>query len=167
MPSSLAVIHSSTLVCSTRPPVSVCGTGRRKVQTGRFFLGAATRRCRLARRLGVLSRASARFNGRFRLPAGGSPLRRRRSPAPGTGMLTRCPSGVRSRCALRPRLTLIRLALIRKPWSCGGRVSHPPCRYSCLHLLFPPLQHGSRRTFAAAGMLPYRASLHPTLRHAA
>ena len=56
---------------------------------------------------------------------------------------------------LRPRLTLIRLALIRKPWSFGVRVSHPHYRYLCLHLLFQPLQHTLRSIFAATGMLPY------------
>ena len=50
---------------------------------------------------------------------------------------------------LRPRLTLIRLALIRKPWSFGVRVSHPHYRYLCLHLLFQTLQHALRHTFSA------------------
>ena len=50
---------------------------------------------------------------------------------------------------LRPRLTLIRLALIRKPWSFGVRVSHPHYRYLCLHLLFQTLQHALRHTFDA------------------
>jgi hypothetical protein len=50
---------------------------------------------------------------------------------------------------LRPRLTLIRLALIRKPWSSGVRVSHPHYRYLCLHLLFQTLQHALRHTFDA------------------
>ena len=45
------------------------------------------------------------------------------------------------RLRLRSRLTLIRLALIRKPWSFGVRVSHPHYRYLCLHLLFQTLQH--------------------------
>ena len=61
-----------------------------------------------------------------------------------------------SRLCLRSRLTLIRLALIRNPWSYGGRVSRPPCRYLFLHLLFPPLQQDSRLTFGATGMLPYQ-----------
>ena len=37
---------------------------------------------------------------------------------------------------LRSRLTLIRLALIRKPWSCGVRVSRPHYRYLCRQSLF-------------------------------
>ena len=65
--------------------------------------------------------------------------------------------GLAFRLILRPRLTLNRLSLFRKPWSSGGRVSHPPYRYLCLHLLFHPLQHASRRTFCADGMLPYRS----------
>ncbi len=55
--------------------------------------------------------------------------------------------GVASRLALRPRLTLIRLALIRNPWSSGVGVSRPHCRYLFLHLLFRTLQRGSRPAF--------------------
>src|SRR5699024_7390254 len=61
------------------------------------------------------------------------------------------------RLILRARLTLIRLTLIRKPWSCGGRVSRPPYRYLCLHLLFHTLHNSSRYYFNANGMLPYRS----------
>ena len=62
------------------------------------------------------------------------------------------------RVRLRTRLTLIRLALIRKPWSFGERVSRPLYRYLCLHFLFQPLQHSLRYTFGATGMLPYHSS---------
>ena len=55
--------------------------------------------------------------------------------------------GYALRLLLRSRLTLIRLALIRNPWSYGGRVSRPPYRYLSLHLLFRDLQQGSRPTF--------------------
>jgi hypothetical protein len=34
---------------------------------------------------------------------------------------------------LRGRLTLLRLALSRNPWTFGEGVSHPLCRYSCHH----------------------------------
>ncbi len=37
---------------------------------------------------------------------------------------------------LRGRLTLLRLALSRNPWTFGDRVSHPVCRYSCQHSHF-------------------------------
>ena len=64
--------------------------------------------------------------------------------------------GLAVRLSLRARLTLIRLALIRKPWSFGGQVSRLPYRYLYLHLLFHLLQNASRRAFGADGMLPYR-----------
>ena len=68
------------------------------------------------------------------------------------------------RLILRSRLTLIRLAWIRNPWSFGGRVSRPPSRYLCLHLLFHALQHPSRDTFPVRGMLPYHSLKSPGLR---
>ena len=58
---------------------------------------------------------------------------------------------------LRTRLTLFRLTLNRNPWAYGGRVSHPSCRYSCLHFRFQKLHHTSRCGFDAAGMLPYQS----------
>ena len=67
--------------------------------------------------------------------------------------------GCAVRLCLRARLTLIRLALIRKPWSSGEEVSRLLCRYSYLHLLFHKLQHASRHAFSAGGMLPYRYSI--------
>ena len=57
--------------------------------------------------------------------------------------------------AIRSRLTLIRLALIRNPWSYGEEVSRLLYRYLYLHLLFRPLQQRSSATFVAVGMLPY------------
>ena len=63
------------------------------------------------------------------------------------------------RLCLRPRLTLIRLTLIRNPWAIGGRGFHPPYRYLCLHLLFRKLHRSSRSGFGAGGMLPYHCTL--------
>ena len=60
------------------------------------------------------------------------------------------------RLSLRPRLTPVRLSLTGNPWSFGVGVSRPHCRYLCLHLLFQPVQHVSRRTFLHVGMLPYQ-----------
>ena len=40
---------------------------------------------------------------------------------------------------LRGRLTLLRLALSRNPWTFGERVSHPLYRYSCQHSRFRSL----------------------------
>ena len=97
-----------------------------------------------------------RFNVLFRQHAGFPLLRRRVARGPGAGILTGSPSGRALRLPLRPRLTLIRLALIRNPWSLGGRVSRPPYRYLYLHLLFHNLQHISRYIFDDDGMLPYQ-----------
>ena len=75
--------------------------------------------------------------------------------------------GCASRLPLRSRLTLIRLALIRNPWSSGEGVSRPLCRYLYLHLLFRCVQRVSRHAFARSGMLPYRYKSIPRLRHRA
>ena len=90
---------------------------------------------------------STRFNALFRQCAGVSLLRRHIALRTGNGIFTVYPSTSALRLRLRSRLTLIRLALIRNPWSCGGRVSRPPYRYLYLHLLFRYLQQGSRLTF--------------------
>src|SRR5690606_10610254 len=98
------------------------------------------------------------FNGLFRQSAAVSLLRHHIAVIKSTGILTSCPSACPFRVSLRPRLTLIRLALIRKPWSFGGRVSHPPYRYLCLHLLFHAVHHQSPDGFAPHGMLPYQCN---------
>ena len=123
-------------------------------------------RCLLARRLAVLSSSARRpdlpglriptlFNGLFRQSAAVSLLRPRFTPGDSNGIFTVSSIGSASRLPLRSRLTLIRLALIRKPQSFGGRVSRPPYRYSYLHLLFHALQRRSSAIFNAHGMLPY------------
>ena len=70
------------------------------------------------------------------------------------------------RARLRGRLTLLRLALSRNPWTFGESVSHTLCRYSRQHSHFPALQPISRSTFTAQGTLRYHASrrTHPQLR---
>jgi len=86
-----------------------------------------------------------RFNHPFRRMAAASLLRPRFAMRAGTGILTGPTSAPppSQRVRLSSRLTLIRLALIRKPWTSGVRVSHPHCRYSCLHLPFRTLQRAS------------------------
>ena len=83
------------------------------------------------------------FNRLFRQPAGLSLLRPRVTPRGSNGILTVSSIGVAARLSLRSRLTLIRLALIRKPQSSGEGVSRPLYRYLYLHLLFQTLQPGS------------------------
>ena len=72
------------------------------------------------------------------------------------GILTVSSIGFALRLILRSRLTLIRLALIRNPWSFGEEVSRLLYRYLYLHLLFQKLQNTSRYFFDVAGMLPYQ-----------
>ena len=108
-----------------------------------------------------------RFNALFRQCADVSLLRLHVAHTDGNGIFTVCPSNLALRLLLRPRLTLIRLALIRNPWSFGGRVSRPPYRYLSLHLLFRDLQLGSRQTFCdyRNAPLPIRLFRHiPQLR---
>ena len=94
------------------------------------------------------------FNALFRQRAGVSLPRHSVAVTRSDGILTVSAIGVASRLSLRTRLTLIRLALIRKPWSYGEGVFRPLCRYLCLHLLFRALQRGSARTFNASRNAP-------------
>ena len=64
-------------------------------------------------------------------------------------MLTGSSIGSSLRMPLRSRLTLIRLALIRNPWSYGEEVSRLLYRYLYLHLLLQTLQNTSRYAFDA------------------
>ncbi len=57
---------------------------------------------------------------------------------------------------LRDRLTLSRLALLRKPWAIGEGVSHPLYRYSCQHGLLCKLHMTSRPRFNTYTMLSYQ-----------
>ena len=112
---------------------------------------------RLLRWICLPQSTSTPFNRLFRQPAEVSLPRHHFSPSNSTGILTGSSIGYAIRLLLRSRLTLIRLALIRKPQSFGVGVSFPHYRYSYLHLLFQPLQNPSPDTFNAIGMLPYQS----------
>ena len=101
------------------------------------------------------TRLSTLFNQLFRQLADVSLLCHYFTLYIGNGIFTVSSIGDAVRLGLRSRLTLIRLALIRNPWSYGEGVSRPLYRYLYLHLLFQKLQHTSRYIFCAAGMLPY------------
>ena len=90
---------------------------------------------------------STLFNLLFRLQADVSLLRLRVTPTFSNGILTVSAIGCAVRLRLRARLTLIRLALIRNPWSCGEEVSCLLYRYLYLHLLFHCLQSVSKQAF--------------------
>lgn len=109
---------------------------------------------RLLLRICLEQSASTPFNGLFRQSAALSRLRLHVTPTGSTGILTGSAIGLAVRLSLRTRLTLIRLALIRKPWSCGVRVTLPHYRYSCLHLLFHTLHQTSRFGFNAEWNAP-------------
>ena len=90
---------------------------------------------------------STLFNLLFRLQADVSLLRLRITLTFSNGILTVSAIGGAVRLGLRARLTLIRLALIRNPWSCGEEVSRLLYRYLYLHLLFHCLQSVSKQAF--------------------
>ena len=158
--------HSSTFGYSPRPPVSVSGTGGNYLKLRGFSWKSDYSHYPFVRRLTVLSGFST-FGG-FACQTYTYALQRtipsvRGLVTPSSSHSSNCQYrninllsiGISFRINLRARLTLIRLTLIRKPWSFGVRVSHPHYRYLCLHLLFQSLQQTFRYIFAATGMLPY------------
>ena len=164
------MIHSSTLGSSPSPPVSVYGTGCTRLCRRRFSWESTYRHCQLVRRLVVLSGLATEKLLTFPysyLPSTGISVSRRAchssvaplTPCTGNGIFTICPSDLPFRVILRPRLTLIRLTLFRKPGGFGVHVSLMHCRYLCLHLLFRPLQHTLRYTFSAGRNAPLPLAL--------
>ena len=127
LPSSLTVNHSSALVYSTRLRVSVCGTGTLRIKFSGFswkfdythywivLADAPYSQGRLLPRICLGQSTSTPFNGLFRQSAALSLLRLHVTPKGSTGILTCSAIGITVRLSLRTRLTLIRLALIRKP----------------------------------------------------
>ena len=127
LPSSLTVNHSSALVYSTRLRVSVCGTGTSRIKFSgfsreyvythyyRFPKELVYYQVRLSLWICLQRSASTPFNGLFRQSAALSRLRLHVTPTGSTGILTGSAIGLAVRLSLRTRLTLIRLALIRKP----------------------------------------------------
>ena len=102
------------------------------------------------------------FNLQFRLQAAVSLLRLHVTRTVSNGILTVSSIGLAIRLILRTRLTLGRLTLPRKPWSCGEGASHPLYRYLYLHLLFQTLQSTSRYAFGADWNAPLPIIIDPT-----
>ena len=157
MPSSLAVIHSSTSGYSPRPPVSVYGTGPMPLHASRLFLPVhfPALSARPWTR-GTVGFQVSPYGLQPTIPSvGGSSIPGSAlGPACGYRNLNRFYISSPSRVPISPRLTLIRLTLFRKPWACGARVAPARCRYSCLHFLFRTLQNPSRDAFAAVRNAP-------------
>ena len=167
LPSSLAMILSSTLGYSPHPPVSVwvrappadydafLGSGL----TSTISLPVGSEYCRGSAwwpadlPAGRPTPFNARPSGRGSVT---SASRLSLALEGGTGIFNRFAIVYALRLRLRSRLTLIRLALIRNPWVFGGRVFHPSCRYSCLQFRFQKFHGVSQLRFSTAGMLPYR-----------
>ena len=122
---------------------------RYSIARGLSILSASARQADLPTR-----RLPTSFNLRFRRQAGVSLLRLHIAPISSNGIFTVSSIGYAVRLRLRARLTLIRLALIRNPWSFGERGSRPLYRYLYLHLLFHHLQHSSRNTFCGSWNAP-------------
>ena len=127
LPSSLTTNHSSALVYSTRSRVSVYGTGDYMVKLSGFSWrlgyvhyriapkGAPYYKGRLWMRTLLHPSTPTPFNRLFRQPAVLSLPRLRIAHIVSNGILTVSSIGDPQRVSLRTRLTLIRLALIRKP----------------------------------------------------
>src|SRR5690606_6720964 len=161
------MIHSSTLEFSSRIPVSVCGTGFYNLKLSGFSWKSDYLHYPRPRRFAVLSAFSKTggfayqsytYSFQRSIP---SDRGRVTTPSPHRsykkyGIINPLSIEFPLRVLLRPRLTLIRLALIRIPAPFGGQGSRLPYPYLCRLLLFQKLQRNSRHTFAAAGMLPYR-----------
>ena len=115
LPSSLTVNLSSALVCSTRPPVSVYGTGLGMVKFSGFSREPVYHCYPIARGLSVLSRStseadlptsdlSTRFNVLFRQHASVSLLRLHITHIKGNRIFTVCPSNTPCGFSLGPDL---------------------------------------------------------------
>ena len=117
---------------------------------------------RISRRICLPESTPTPFNHLFRQVAAVSLLRPRVTTCGSNGIFTVSAIGYAVRLCLRARLTLIRLALIRKPWSFGEGVSRPLYRYLYLHLLFHTLQNTSRYAFDAEWNAPLPIRMYST-----
>ena len=135
LPRSLTMVLPIALVCSTHPPVSVCGTGSWRLPRGFSRKHGLTH---FASRLRPAPRPSR--GARFTTPRPTCDHGDVQNPAELPFFVTPSVIAPRRRCrnvdllcigyAFRPRLssrlTLGGLALPRKPWVYGGGVFHAP-----------------------------------------
>ena len=153
LPSSLTIVLPIALVCSTHPPVSVCGTGSSRLPRGfsrKYGLTHFTQSLRPppqpSRKAHFTTFQPTWHHGDvqnpaelpfFVAPSVIAPRRRCRN------VYLLC-IGYAFRPRLSSRLTLGGLALPRNP-----------SRYSCQHSHFRPVHRGSSLGFAPDGKLPY------------
>ena len=124
-----------------------------------FLASMLPLRCRVVRGLPVLSRLGLPTPVQPSIPSDGG------SATPGSHTLlqserrniNRLVIGFPSRVPLSPRLTLIRLALFRKPWVFGGGVS-TPLVVTHAYIFFSGRSRKPRGSPSApTGMLPYHS----------
>ena len=159
LPSSLAMIHSSTLGFSPHPPVSVYGTGRYTLHDPLIFLQvclpALSAPPKLCGTVGVQSPYALQPS----IPSdGGSFTSRSHSDLScECRNINRLAIMCASRLPLRSRLTLIRLTLFRKPGVFGVNISiFIVVTYAYIFFSGRSRKsHGSPST--PTGMLPYHA----------
>ncbi len=169
LPSSLTWFLSRTLVYSTIPPVSVCGTDA-MASTLRSFSWQRSITCTLRWLALDLCRRICQSGDLRELDL---------NPMRGQASFLRPSFTPSQRCrnvrllsityAFRPRLR-VRLTpggrpWPGKPWNFGDRDSYPVSRYSCLHGHLSAVQRGSPLTFSPAcnALLP-RHCCHPRRR---
>ena len=164
MPSSLTEVLSSTLVYSTSPPVSVCGTGTHALTRG-FSRRYGLNPCGLPLQAHLPITSQPLHQG-ICLPVRPTSLEGVTTPEPspprppiaqtvvgGTGILTGCPSPTGRPLGLGPpHPQLISMAAEPSGIRCGGFA--PPSRYSCRHSHSPPLHLASQLGFTADGDAP-------------
>ena len=115
LPSSLTVTHSSASVYSTQLRVSSGFSWESVYAHIALCMHAAYFQVRLSLRICLQKSTSTPFNRLFRQPAGLSHLRPHFAHGNSNGILTVSSICIALRLSIRPRLTLIRLTLIRKP----------------------------------------------------
>ena len=157
MPSSLTWFLPRTLVCSTRPPVSVCGTVPVAVVFRALFLAAWVRRLRPRLPGGPASRDGRGLPACTRTTSLGRALpSASRADTPPESRNVRLTSiGYALPPRLRDRLTLGGRTCPRKPWNSGDRDSRPVFRYSCPHSRPHAVHQHSRDGFDPHGALLY------------
>jgi hypothetical protein len=171
LPSSLAWVLPSTLVCSTSPPVSVCGTVATSLARG-FSRQSRINPFGFGRDLPLplASRSTppriclwglpTGLEGRVTTTPGPTSLRPpiAQTVRHGTGLSTRCPSAPALACALgppHPQLISIAAEPLGIRW---GRFALPS-RYSCRHSHSAPLQVGFLLPFTADADAPLPRAL--------
>ena len=144
LPSSLTWFLSRTSGFSPCPPVSVCGTDASSSSLRSFSWQQSVSRSvppvgGTSRHVSGCGPADFPLRSPYTLglplPSGSRPgiLRPSIARMKQYRTINLLSIGYAFRPRLRFRLTLGGRALPRNPWTFGGRDSHPPCRYSCLH----------------------------------